>query len=213
MSQVIDYSIWTQEDLNSYFSGTYVGVEDKEGVIQPVHVSGICRDHDNNSHAIVGRIGRNDIVCAMNSDKLHVLVPSSTYINVRGQTVYCSRKTGRQYKKGVKRDQYKLENASAGDCVNEYGEDKLPPPNFEKEVILGMFNQTFPSFDAAVAEVRNGDRLSCAFSNHFAVAAKPSIENTVLLYKGLVCGQIVGDSVELCEGFTELQEKLVELMG
>ena len=89
----------------------------------------------------------------------------------------------------------------------------MPHPNFEKEVISGLFNQNFPKFGEAVDEIKNGDVLSCAFSNHFAVATKPSIENIVLMYKGLVCGQVVGDVVELCEGFTDLQEKLVELMG
>lgn len=213
MSETIDYGIWTQDDLNSYFSGSYVGVEDKDGTIEPVYVNGISLDHDSGEHTIVGRIGRKDIICKMSSPKMHVLVPNSTYVNVRGQTVYLSRRTGRQYKKGVKRDQYILDAASEGDCTNKYGEDRIPRANFEKEVIMGMFNQQFPKFKDAVAQINNGECLSCAFSNHFAVATKPSIENIVLLYKGLVCGQVIGDVVELCEGFTDLQEKLVELMG
>ena len=213
MSHHVNYGIWNQEDLNSYFTGTYVGVEDEKGVIQPVLINGISRDHDSGEHTVVGRVGRNDIICKMSSPKMHILVPNSSYVNVRGQTVYCSRKTGRQYKKGVKREQYRLELGSQGDSVNKHGEEQLPMPNFEKEIIIGMFNQRYPSFDEAVEEVRGGVRLSCAFSNHFAVAAKPSIENTVLMYKGLVCGQVIGDRVELCDGFTDLQEKLVELMG
>ena len=213
MSEHIDYSIWTQDDLNSYFAGSYIGVEDKGGLIEPVYVNGISRDHDSGEHTIVGRIGRKDIICKLSSPKMHVIVPNSTYVNVRGQTAYLSRRTGRQYKKGVKRDQYIMEPASEGDTTNEYGEDRIPRPNFEKDVVWGLFNQNFPKFGEAVDQIKSGDSLSCAFSNHFAVATKPSIENIVLLYKGLVCGQLVGDVVELCEGFTDLQEKLVELMG
>lgn len=213
MAQSIDYSIWSQEDLNSYFQSTFVGVEDEKGNIQPVYVSGINRDAANGEHCIVGRIGRNDIVCKMSSDKFHVLVPSSTYVNVLGQTMYCSRKTLRQYKKGVKRDQYVLEPGSRGDYINEFGEDRMPHVQFDKDIVFGLFNKKFPTFAEALDQVKGGERLSCAFCDHFAVGVKLNIENPVLLYKGLVCGQINGDSVELCEGFTDLQEKLIELMG
>ncbi len=213
MKKAIDYNIWSQDDLTTYFHQSYIGIKNEEGHIDPVFVANISRDAGNGDLTIVGRIGRNDIVCALNSPKMCVPVPCSRFVNVHGQTVYCSRKTSRQYKKGIKKDQYLIATMSRHDACNKYGESTLPMVNFDKDIIDGMFNRSYPTFAKAVEDIQGGLALSVAFCDHFAVAAKVNIPNLVLLYKGNICGQIIGDRVELADGFTDLQEKLIELMG
>lgn len=209
----MNLGIWSREDLITYFQSTYVGIQEEDG-IKALKINDVVDLTDQKVKAFCGVVGRHSIAIPINSESLKIVVPESTFVNCCKQTVYCSRRTERQYKKGIREGQFRVNVVSAGDVLNEGDGNLLQYPNFSRNIVGGLVNPDFPIFEDALEELYKGKSISCAFDKHFAVAVKPDIEDVVLLYKGMICGKVLfGGKIELLDECTQLREKLIEIIG
>ncbi len=207
----MNLSLWSQGDLISYFQSTFIGIKE-EGTIQPLLISNVV-ELPGNKQAFTGSIGRREVAIPLDSDTISIVVPESSFINTEHQAVYCSRKTERQYKKGIRETQFRNIGISRSDCSNREVGNILPRASFREDIVQGLIDPIFPSFGQAVGLLKQGEMVSCAFHKHFALQLKPDIEDIVLNYKGMMCGKVVEGKVELLNDFSALYEKLIEIVG
>lgn len=222
MTEEIDYSIWTREDLSGYFSSTYVGVKNNKGVIDPCYVTGTLNVEGVNgstvgfigSTGVRGRMGEGEkIACAFQSPKVKIFIPESSFVNCKNECVYMSRRTERKYKKGISKSSFKQVNISTGDFVDDDGYNIMDFPYFDDEIIKGMFNPNYVTFEEAKRVLQAGEKLSVAFDKHFALANKRHVPDVVMYYKGLACGTVRADGgVQLEDEFMALEDKLIEIL-
>ena len=193
-----------------YFQDSYVGLKDGDKGIKSCYVQKILDViGDGDDKGFIGKVGHKVVALAFNSPNIEVIVPESTFVNTSYQAVYCSRRTERNQKKGVRDRQFRIEQINRGDFDQEF----IPERVRMSQCINGLFEKDFPTFKESVAKLDAGEMMSCAFHSHFCVAINAQAENIILYYKGLICGYVgAGSRITLDDQFIGLQEKLIEIL-
>lgn len=205
----MDWNIWGKPDLRQYFDGTYIGLADKNGKIQPCYVKSILDGFEGDNgreQGFIGQVNRKVIAASFNNPDVRIIVPESCFVNTGYQAVYLSRLTQRQYKKGIKLSQFKKEYTNM-DIYERIGDDFRP-----EDYIRGLLNPEYPTLEEALKNLERGRCISSAFSRHFCVGVDEKVISPLLFYRGIVCGTIKDGAIELNEGFTALEDKLIEVM-
>lgn len=203
---MIDCSLWNERDLNQYFSNTFLGLRQGDQVV-PVFVNGIARIYGSTDTNFHGTMERKEIIIGFNNKDLVVTVPESQFVNTSYEACYLTRRTERQYKKGIKERQFNVNH------ITRHMPDYIIRPQFRKNLVHGLLNDTVRPYDEVLSLIQNGRILSGAFHKHFALGVEPNIEGIILYYKGLTCGFLDDKfQIKLEEDFTELEDKLIDIL-
>ena len=201
----MQWNTWSRADLASYFQTTYVGIEEN-GTTHACYVQKISEEVGTGGSLIIGKGRREPIYCSFNNPALRVVVPESRYVNTHYQAVYLSRKTSRQYKKGIDLKYYVKE------FTNPWVKTALGTGFRDVDYVEGLLSNTYPSLYKAVRLIRRGEKASVAFSKHFCVSLDEKLEGLCLYYRGLLCGTVDDqDRIILSDQCVALQDKLIDI--
>lgn len=201
----MDWNIWDKHDLKIYFDGTYIGMREGEE-LKPCYVKSILDDVDGRGRGFIGSMGRKAVASTFGNPDIEIVVPESCFVNTSLQAVYLSRNTTRQYKKGIRLDQFRNEYPSRQ--ITERLRDRADTEVY----VSALLNRDYPTLAEACSELECGERVSMAFSEHFCVGLREHIPEMLLYYRGLVCGTVQDGKLILEDEFVALQEKLIEIM-
>lgn len=179
-------------ELSHIYSGTFV--TNKDNAI--IKINGFYNNREDNQVMIayVDMIKLQEVTIPFNEPDYNLTFPDLGNINSNTCCVFLSRLPVRQYKRTIANNNYRKE--IIGENVYHYLEKAPPVIRLfdDKNMLKNLFFPSYFSYQEAVNLVREGKKVSAAFSKNLSVSIYVYNSRPVLFYKTMMVGLIDNDN-------------------
>jgi len=203
-------------DASMRHRGTYMGLRDSLGIIQPIYIEGVGGDSSNPTLEYSNVLNGNHESVRMNDPRLVIERPELGMGNLECRAtrktvaLWHEGRASRQVKRSlsfdiIKRDVICKEQSryfsTSIDTSSRQG---------KHSTLSNMFNNHYPTYSRALGSIVSGDAISIAFCKKFALANHPQY-GVAVYYKTKLVGLVPETLPVLFEQYEYLTEILEEL--
>jgi len=118
-------------------------------------------------------------------DCIDLTFPECGYVNLSETAIYMDKKAVRQWHRGMTAAQVNVYQPNMKEW-NTLGKPSIRLHNHE--LVFGLFNRNYPTYQQAFDSVVLGKTMACAFDTEFAFVIKSGVSRPLLMYRDNVCG-------------------------
>lgn len=179
-------------EMTSRWNGSFIGVQ-KDGAVMPFMVSEFRSSDDIDIPFMVGNFpGKKSKIAK--AENLVFTKPKLGMLNFKDSVVYITNIPLRQYRRGLTTKTLKMEIPFSRELKDIRRPISRRNIN-DNELILEMFNPTYPSVQQCIADVRGFKKIAEAFNNKYAIGIKKGFKSPRVYYKGYNIGRLDDDNV------------------
>ncbi len=181
-----DYLDYHEDDVRSFWQGTYVGLRDNN-VVQAWYVSEVFTSPVTHKVSLLLHRGHESKKIGLNNPNLISHLPDVGMVQLGKNSAFSSYKAARQWKKGLRLSALDFDPV----CCNLSAHDISRHFSHNAEAMDSFYSHEYKSIREAVKLINREGYNSVALSKNLSVASVPEYRQLILCYREDIIGAVI----------------------